>query len=251
MTPSTVAVVGHSDRCQVLACDLNLPRYDTLGDTGAHRLALLRVNGRTVLQTLGDDAPGPVCVNWLDPAIERRIRGGRKQPLGRAVGLHRQKHADILDATAGLGRDGFVLAALGATVTLCERDPVLIHLLRDGYARAAARPDVAQWLPERLRLHAGDARRLMQGGSRRADVVYLDPMYPLRGKNALAKKEMRLLRTLVGDDDDAGTLLQAALDFAHKRVVVKRPPKAPPLASHAPDLTCRGKQARYDVYLIT
>lgn len=251
MPPSVVAVVGHDGYCRTLAGELDLPRYDCLGEAGACLLALLCVDGRLVLQALGDDAPGPISVDWLDPAVMRRVRGGRRQPLSRAVGLHRQTQTHVLDATGGLGRDGFVLAALGATVTLCERNPVLMRLLRDGYARALIRPDVSQWLNERLHLLAGDARQFMSDDAKRPDVIYLDPMYPARGKHALVKKEMRLLRALVGDDKDAGDLLQTALTHARKRVVVKRPAKAPPLLGYSADLEYKGKQTRYDVYLIT
>ena len=80
------------------------------------------------------------------------------------------------------------------------------------------------------------------------DVVYLDPMFPLRKRSALAKKEMRVLRRLVGDDEDAGELLEVARRAARRRVVVKRTPEAPPLAA-APTMSYRGKLVRYDVYL--
>ena len=80
------------------------------------------------------------------------------------------------------------------------------------------------------------------------DVVYLDPMYPLSGKSALPKKEMRILRRLVGDDLDAGALLEVARRVARDRVVVKRTPRAPPLTP-ATTMSYRGKLARYDVYV--
>ncbi|MFO1350284.1 MAG: class I SAM-dependent methyltransferase [Gammaproteobacteria bacterium] len=38
------------------------------------------------------------------------------------------------------------------------------------------------------------------------EVIYLDPMYPERSKAALVKKESRVLRELVGPDDDAARL---------------------------------------------
>ena len=62
------------------------------------------------------------------------------------------------------------------------------------------------------------------------DVVYLDPMYPHRQKSALVKKEMRVFQSLVGADEDADLLLAPALALATRRVVVKRPDYAEPLA---------------------
>ena len=81
------------------------------------------------------------------------------------------------------------------------------------------------------------------------DVIYLDPMYPEHGTNALPHKEMRWLRELVGEDTDADALLAPALLLARKRVVVKRPLKAPDLAGVAPHHRHRGRAVRFDVYL--
>lgn len=86
--------------------------------------------------------------------------------------------------------------------------------------------------------------------ARHPAVVYLDPMYPHRSKSALVKKEMRILRILVGDDEDSAKLLTSALQVANKRVVVKRPAYAPPLTGLEPNLVFKTKNNRFDVYLI-
>ena len=188
---------------------------------------------------------GAIWADWTSAEMQRRIRGGRRQLLARAVGLHRERGLEILDATAGLGRDGFTLAALGARVTLAERNPTVASLLADARERALLDPATAEAAARTGIVHA-DARKLM-GPPAGFDVVYLDPMYPERGKAALAKKELQLLRELTGGDPDADALLAAA--NARRRVVVKRPLAAPPLAGRAPSLALRGTQARFDIYL--
>jgi 16S rRNA (guanine1516-N2)-methyltransferase len=187
---------------------------------------------------------GAVCADWTSPEARRRVHAGRKQLLARAVGLHRERELAILDATAGLGRDAFTLAALGAQVTLAERHPTVVALLEDARARALRDPAAADAAARTAIVHA-DGRKLM-GPPARFDVVYLDPMYPERGK-ALAKKELQLLRELTGGDADADALLEAA--NARRRVVVKRPLSAPPLAGREPSLALTGTQARFDIYL--
>ena len=52
----------------------------------------------------------------------------------RAVGIQPGIRPTLLDATAGLGRDAFVLAELGCTLTLIERQPLIAALLEDGLA---------------------------------------------------------------------------------------------------------------------
>lgn len=166
------------------------------------------------------------------------------------MGLAKHPAPSVLDATGGLGRDAFVLAALGARVTVAERNDTVAALLADARRRALADP-VAAAAAGRLEIVCADARILMgPAPAPRFDVIYLDPMYPERGKAALARKELQLLRELTGGDEDAGELLAPALANARRRVVVKRPLKAPPLAGRTPPLAFAGTQARFDVYLI-
>jgi len=180
----------------------------------------------------------------------RRHGGGVRQALARAVGVRGGVRPSVLDATAGLGRDGFELAGLGCRVTLLERMPVVHALLRDGLARAQP---LAADTCGRISLRLADAHNVLTDLARgdtdlRPDVVYLDPMHPPRDKAALVRKEMRLLRGAVGHDTDAGALLGPALAAACLRVVVKRPSRAEALGDRAPDWSVTGRTTRYDVY---
>jgi 16S rRNA (guanine1516-N2)-methyltransferase len=201
------------------------------------------------MRTLGRNQPGPVRADLCSADLRRRLHGGRRQPLARACGLHRDPHLRVLDATAGLGRDGLVLAGLGCTVTLLERSPLVAALLQDGLARAGHDPLIGGWLRQRVRFCPVDAFEYFRTRPEPPhDVVYLDPMYPDNDRRALPKKEMQTLRLLAGDDADADQLLAAALAYAQRRVVVKRPPGSPALGGITPDHRLAGNRARYDVY---
>lgn len=197
---------------------------------------------------------GPVYVDFVEGKAGYRLRSqeGRKQPLGRAIGLKPGYHPRVIDGTAGLGRDGFVLASLGCQVTLVERSPVIAALLRDGLDRAGQDPVVGPIVREQLSLVEADTASYLGSlpEAARPDVVYLDPMYPHRQKSALVKKEMRAFRAVVGEDPDAGKMLAAALTCARKRVAVKRPKGAEPLPGPAPSLEISSPNTRYDIYLI-
>ena len=184
-----------------------------------------------------------------------RHGGGRGQAVARAVGLGKGRAAPtVLDATAGLGRDAAVLAALGAEVEAWERHPVVHALLEDALTRAAADVETRSLLGERLALHAGDATtRLRDPAKPCPQVVLLDPMHPARRGSALPRLEMQLFRALVGEDADQTGLLDTALVSGARRVVVKRPVDAPPLASgtgRQPDHAVAGRTTRFDVYLL-
>ncbi|PWG63079.1 class I SAM-dependent methyltransferase [Spiribacter halobius] len=179
----------------------------------------------------------------------RRVRlSARREALARACRLHRRPGLNIVDATAGLGRDGFVLAALGARVTLLEHSPVVAALLEDALLRARADPSTRA-TAERMVLITTDAvpwlRQLPE--HRHPEVVTLDPMYAGSRRGA-AGKTLALLQALLGPPDDPAPLLQAALSAARERVVVKRHRHAPPLADRKPDHAIQGRSTRFDVY---
>jgi 16S rRNA (guanine1516-N2)-methyltransferase len=181
-------------------------------------------------------------------AAHRRLHGGgARQMIARAAGLKPGIRPSVLDATAGLGRDAFVLASLGCTLTLVERQPIVAALLEDALRRARDDPETAA-IAARMRLIRSDATALMRAWrDPPPEVVYLDPMFPPRSKTAQVKKEMRLFRPLA-DDGDSPALLEAALTLAPCRVVVKRPRMAPPIAGAPPGYTLEGRACRFDIY---
>ena len=199
---------------------------------------------------LGPLAPGAVRVDFVEGAVAHRrlFGGGTGQMIAKAVGVQPGVRPQVLDATAGLGRDAFVLASLGCNMTLIERQPLIAALLEDGLARARQSAEVAP-IAAQMRLLQGNAIELLSAWTDEApQVIYLDPMFPHRDKSALVKKEMRLFRPLVGDDLDAPALLAAALALASHRVVVKRPRKAPCIEGAKPSYVLEGKSSRYDIY---
>ncbi len=190
--------------------------------------------------------------DFIDGAVGYRFRSGasRRDALARAAGFAKGNTPTIVDATAGLGRDAFLLATLGAQVTLLERSPEVHDLLRNALARASAEGPELAAVVARMTLIQGDARDLLPG--LRADVVIVDPMHPPRTNSAIVKQEMRLLRELVGTDPDALELMQAALAANCRRVVLKWPLRAPPLDNlRKPSHSITGKTVRYDVFMMT
>jgi 16S rRNA (guanine1516-N2)-methyltransferase len=201
----------------------------------------------------GQVLPGPVRVDFGSDDMRHRRRSGHNELLGRAVGVSARRSLHVVDATAGLGRDSFVLADMGCTVTLCEREPVIAAMLSRGLLAALASGD--DWLAGVARgmsLVATDARELAPQQLASTDVIYLDPMFPPRDKSAAVKKEMALFHVLLGhsiSDRDADALLLWAIGQDVSRVVAKRPPRAPALAGKKPSHSVGGKAVRFDVYV--
>lgn len=212
-------------------------------------LQLHIVDDCLVLNDASDAKSQGVKVDFLSGQSQYRRAhgGGSKEPIAKAIGLKQGHRISVVDATPGLGRDAFVLAALGAQVTMVERSPVVYALLADGLRRLAMQePELAS----RFSLvHANSAEYMQTQPVGSADAVYLDPMFPHKKKSALVKKEMRVFQALLGPDADADALLPAAQAIALKRVVVKRPNSAPFLAQTKPSMAISSKKHRFDVYI--
>ncbi|MCI5160788.1 MAG: hypothetical protein D3917_01935 [Candidatus Electrothrix sp. AX5] len=263
-------------KAEELAAQLNLP-VESSKDTCSLRTdslepnrLLLRVSSQGLELVKPDDPKlsGAVRVDFTAGHAAYRRKQQKKELLVRAVGGKGGKGGallNVIDATGGLGRDSFLLAAAGYRVSIFERQSIIAALLADGLARAAAHPETAE-ISQRIRLTVGDAVPALEAmqeirtaeGYEEAedceegegvDVVYLDPMFPERRKSALVKKELQLLQLLASPDSVPEKLLAAALEVARQRVVVKRPLKAPYLTALSPSHSLTGKTVRFDVYL--
>lgn len=261
--PAIAIAVSSTEDNRILrekAADLaDLLQIDTVSLAKQEKYNLLLVYTEKGLQIQlkqdsNDKRPATLYVDFLSDALtyRRRHGGGIKQALARAVGIKPGIRPSIIDATAGLGKDSFLLASLGCKVTMIERSPILAALLQDGLERALMSRELQKDIKNRLTLLHGDAAAIIKkiNEEERADTIYLDPMYPHGRKSALNKLEMRIIRELVGDDTDAAKLLETALLHARNRVVVKRPKGAPLLNEQLPTHVIKMKNSRYDVYMI-
>ncbi|MHB1946870.1 MAG: class I SAM-dependent methyltransferase [Gammaproteobacteria bacterium] len=235
------------EQAEALATQLHLPYsntghgFDYLLQLTPKHLGLIKTGEKSL----------PLFVDFLSGKLTYRRQHAslRNEALARALGLSHQSSPKLVDATAGLARDSFILAGLGFEVQLLERSPLICALLEDGIKRAQANPHVAP-IVNRLHLIQTDAISWLQSHSQEIDIIYLDPMFPERQKSALVKKEMRIFQDLIGEDQDAGNLMKAALACAKKRVVVKRPRLAEPIEGISPSFSLKGSSSRFDIYLI-
>lgn len=193
-----------------------------------------------------------LIVDFVSGPVGHRFRqgGGRNQALPKAVGLKGNQNLNIVDATAGLGRDSFLLASLGANITMIERNEVMFQSLEDGINRARQESEQYAEIMDRMTLIHGDAKEILP--TLNPEIILIDPMHPPRTKSALVKKEMRQIREIVGTDPDSKKLMEIALESALNRVVLKWPMRAEPMAGiKKPSHQIVGKSTRYDVFIRT
>ena len=189
-------------------------------------------------------------VDFVSGAVAHRLRfgGGRGQDLAKAMGFRSGKTPQVIDATAGLGRDSFLLASLGAQVIMIERSTRMHELLQAGMEDARLQGGVFADIIARMTLLNGDAKDLLPTLS--GEAILIDPMHPPRKTTALVKQELRQVREIVGTDEDAADLMRVALKHARQRVVLKWPAKGDPIEG-IPSCSHQilGKSTRYDVFM--
>jgi len=229
-----------------LSASLNLP----IAATEASNIQLIVSND--YVEVRAPELGKPIFIDFIEGknAHRRQFGGGRGQPLAKAIGLKKGATPTVIDATAGFGRDAFVLANLGCQITLIERNPLIATLLKDAHQRAEASHEISDIIA-RMAIINHDAVTYLNTlkAQHKPDVIYMDPMYPSREKSALVKKDMRLLHELAGPDTDSEQLLTVAQNVALKRVVVKRPKSAPFVGEKKPATSIESKNTRYDIYL--
>ncbi len=185
----------------------------------------------------------PLAADFHLETWRKRQSEGKKQGLVRACKPH--PGVKIIDATAGWGRDAAILASFGAQVLMLERNPIMAALLSDALERQGEEDKRSL----ALTLLEIDALAYLENLSsdNYPDIIYLDPMHPERSKAALVKKDMQLLQSLVGVDEDAYELIELAKKRVKQKVVVKWPQKKPSLIH--PASVIPGKTIRFDIYL--
>jgi 16S rRNA (guanine1516-N2)-methyltransferase len=242
-------------RAEKLAKKLNLPIISGAAISNADQTEnyILLVSEKYLALWQPNIRSKPFYIDFSSKRLtyRRQHASVRRETLARALGLKSNSQTTIVDATAGLARDSFILASLGFEITLLERSPLIAELLNDGIQRANL--DVAiSPIIKRMRVIQTEAVTWMQQQTLndRPEIIYLDPMYAERNHTALAKKEMRIFQDIIGADSDAALLLPAALACATKRVVVKRPRLAENLADIPPSFSQEGSSSRFDIYLL-
>jgi 16S rRNA (guanine1516-N2)-methyltransferase len=163
-----------------------------------------------------------------------------KELLARAVGVKPGIRPKILDLTGGLLGDTLLFLSFGCEVITLERHPVIAFLIQSALNNAH---HPAVHCLTFVSMDAGTylAQKIIP------EVVFFDPMFEDANSRALPKKEMRIFRSFVGQDQDALNVFHKARELNPKRLVVKRPRLSVELGE-VPQIKLEGKATRYDVY---
>ena len=236
-----IAILSHDERYKTatinLAKQLKLPVVSEKTD---YDFLLVYTSQGLGLCTMTLAFKKPFYVDFSTKRLQYRVTNLRQERLLKATALLKKSQQRVLDATAGLGRDAYLMAQTGADVIMLERNPIIYVLLQDAMKRLKMNTSL------KLRLQQHEAKSFILNHADDFDVIYLDPMYVSEHKSALVKKEMQILQTLIGPDLDYVDLLTVALKQKQKRIVIKRAIHSEPILT--PSYSYSAKDTRFDVY---
>lgn len=250
---SNLCIVSTSPACQARAEEiaeyLGLPDQNLNGERDhAHSdfQLLVDVDGLSVKKTDSNRKPLRVDFN-TGPMTYRRVNSSRRnEAIARAVGIGRIKTPVVVDATAGLGTDSFILATLGCSVIMLEKSPLMSLLLQDGLRRAAQVDALAEIIT-RMTLKNVEARDWIKHQQNlRGHIIYLDPMFPAKTGSALSRGEMQMMQEIIDPGEKIDNLLSCARASGADRVVLKRPLRE---KGEKPTYCLKGKASRFDVFV--
>ena len=183
--------------------------------------------------------------SFLDPQLNKRA-SQKNQGLIKACSNRKNSIVHILDATAGWGKDSYLLASQSRKVQLLEYNPLLYHCLR--YLLTTAQAEKNPQVQGMSLQYANSLDYLSQQELTGIDCIYLDPMFPAHKSGARPGKDLQMLQQIT-HNQAIEQVFQLALQKDVQRVVVKRPLHADHLDGLKPDISYKEKTIRFDVYL--
>ncbi len=193
-------------------------------------------------------------LSFLDPTFINRIKRSPQEKDLLRTALGKTKKLKILDATAGLCRDALRMAHWGHTVCACERDPSLAQLLLQCFEEAKSDPFYSKWIQRLLVVSTSTEEFLLTHPDAAFDVVVIDAMFPDEKRKGLPKKNIQELKALLKNDkDNAEEIFSFCWKYTWalppKKILVKRPLKAPPFKGIKASHEYKGRSHRWDLYL--
>jgi len=191
-----------------------------------------------------------LCIDFSNQDTLNRIdTKSKKCSVIQAVEGRSKGKLEILDATAGLGRDTITLASRGHYVLAIEKDPYIYLLLANALERAKKIESLKQIANNITLLNTNSADYILST-DKKFDSVYIDPMFPERKKSAKVKQNMQIMHQIAFNDDTTNTQLLDNSFTAKiaKKIIVKRPVNAEYLSAKKPSAQIKGKTNRFDIY---
>ncbi|WP_343128592.1 class I SAM-dependent methyltransferase [Buchnera aphidicola (Kurisakia onigurumii)] len=193
---------------------------------------------------------GNFYIDFTNKKISYRINNRKKESLIQAIKIKNNPYPNVLDMTAGLGRDSFILAASGCHVLMLERNPIIFILLNNALHRAYKNPKIGKWVKSRIKFFFESSFNISNiSFTFKPEVIYIDPMYCIKKRKSNPKKDMQFLNKIIKNtDQDSNKLIFIARNINCRKIVVKRPLNGSYIGNIKTKNSIFSKKHRFDIY---
>ena len=165
-----------------------------------------------------------LVIDFLDKKLAKKIANKKQNLLFKTFVSQKsqEKNLTILDMTAGLGKDSFMLASFGFNVLGCEQNSCVYKALKNA-KEELDKIDFA--VAKRLNFLEVNSFEFLKKTTDVFDYIYFDPMFDAINDKTKAKKQMQFLRELTKTDNHEKQIVQS-FNLARKKcakfVIFKR-----------------------------
>ena len=184
------------------------------------------------------EKPALININFLDKKVNDRLRMRVKDNNDIFNKIFPEKGSEILDCTAGFGRDARTLDLLGYKVTMVEKSPLIILILRNA---------INILKNHNLNLYYGDSYDFLNHSEKEYDYIYIDFMFDKTKDKSLSSKNDEILKIISSSEENKNRLVKLAIKKSKKRVVVKEPKYSSSNIINA-DFNIKTKLINYNIY---
>lgn len=188
------------------------------------------------------------ALNWQS-LTGRIVQAGRKSELILQA-CKMDKNSVVIDGTAGFGHDGLILASACHHISLIEKNPLMALLLLFEYQHMNQNPNW-QKLLAKIHIKFADITN-PKIDLPKANIVYLDPMFPQGSYQSKVSKTMQSLHLLANTpskQEESELFIQAKTHLSSDaKLIIKRPLNAEPLANIPTNHHVANNAIRFDIY---
>lgn len=183
-----------------------------------------------------------IKIDKIKKNIIKRIKNPEKELIAKTIS-HIKKYK-IIDTTGGIGIDSIIFASLGNKITLIEKQPLIIKILKNLFKSLQE----IKFITKNIKIKYGNSIKTIQHLKNNSkNIIYLDPIFPIKKKNDITKAYASIIKNIGSNTKNYKKLFEISLKKA-KKLIVKRKKNSESINKKKPTYKISGSKIRFDIY---
>jgi len=181
-------------------------------------------------------------------SIDSRINLYKEELLVKILKKYNNK-TNIIDTTAGFGKDAIIIASAGYKINIIEKNPIIIYILKKKmnfeYKYILKKNKI-----KNIKIIYGDARKILYKlkKDKYPDIIYIDPFFLKLKNSAIEKTYMFILKKISKSHiNTTNELIKISEKRCKKIIIIKSHIKSKLLLDN-PTYQIFGSRIKFDIY---